>query len=264
MNIFRFECRRYLVSTFIWAFSLMIFGAVCIQLFVSFTADMSMFDKMLNAYSPQMLKALGAGLKTIRTLPGFYSFCFMYVLAAAAFQATYLGIHVMGKEMAGKSADFLFTKPVRRTRILTCKLMSSLVCLLIVNVIYGSGTYLSAVMTNLTFQGKDLLMINVSMFLTQLLFFSLGFLLGCCLHKVKSPLTLTAGIVCAFFLLQMVVNLEPQGWLSYLSFLSYLSSDYLLAHGSWETVKLLLLLGLCIAFLCSGYIIFERRDIQAL
>lgn len=264
MNILRFECRNYIVSSVIWAISLTAFGFICIQLFVSFSSDVKFFETILNAYSPEMLKAFGAQLSTIKTLPGFYSFCFMYIVSAAAFQSTYLGMHVIGKELSGKSADFIFTKPVKRSTILTSKLISVLLCLVIVNIIYCIGTVSGAYMTGLSFDIGMMMVINSSMFFTQVLFLCLGFLLSCACKKIKTPLTFTTGIVCAFFLLQMLVNLEPDGPLSYISFLSYLSADSIVANGGVDLVKGLLLGVISITFLTSGYLIFQRRDIHAL
>lgn len=264
MNIIRFECKQYFISSLVWAFSLTFFGYICIQLFIAFSSNITLFETMLNAYSPEMLKAFGAQISTIKSLPGFYSFCFMYIVAAAAFQATYLGLHVMGKEISGKSADFLFTKPIRRTSILTSKLSSVVLCLILVNVIYCAGTMLSANMTGLGFDMNMMLLLNSSMFLTQLLFLSLGFFLSCVVRKVKTPLMFTTGIVCFFFLLQMVVNLEPNGMLSYISFLSYLSADSIITNNGFEFVKLFVLLGLSITFISGGYLVFNRRDIHAL
>lgn len=264
MNVFRYECRRYLPSSLIWAISLTFFGFLCIQLFTAFSADVTFFEKMLNAYSPEMLKAFGAELSTVTTLPGFYSFCFMYVIAVAAFQAMYLGIQVLGKELSGKTADFIFVKPMSRRKILTYKLASVLVCLVIVNVIYCIGTLLSASMTGFAFDSGMMIMINGAMFLTQLLFMSAGFLLACISPKIKTPLSLTTGIVCAFFLLQMVVNLEPTGILSYISFLNYVSADSILAHQGYEVSKLILLLVLSVGFTGVGYYVFEHRDIHTI
>lgn len=263
MNMIRFEFRRYLTSSFSWAVGLTFFGFVCIQLFVSFSSNVTFFETMLHAYSPEMLKAFGAELSSIKTLTGFYSFCFMYIVAAGAFQAMYLGMHVIGKEFSGKSADFLFSKPISRRNILTYKLIAVTLCILLVNVIYVVGAMLSANMTGLAFDASLFLMINGSMILTQFLFLSLGFLLGCVMKKIKTPLVFTTGIVCSFFLLQMVVNMEPDGFLSYFSFLNYVSADAILAHQGYEIGKLLLLVVLSVGFLTSGYVLFQRRDIHA-
>lgn len=264
MNVLKFELKRYLPSSLIWALSLAFFGIICIQLFVSFSSDMNFFESMLKAYSPEMLKAFGAELSTIKTLTGFYGFCFMYVMVAAAFQAMYMGIHVVGKEMSLKTADFLYTKPISRVSILTQKIASILICLLITNIIYCLGTYLSALMTNIEFDTILLLTINVSMFLTQILFLCIGFLFACVIKKIKTPLTLTAGIVCSFFLLQMIVNLEPAGLLSYFSLLNYLSADSIMRHGGYELSYLCILIFLSVSSLVGAYWYFNRRDIQSL
>lgn len=264
MNVFKFELKRYITSSLIWAVSLAFFGIVCIQLYVSFSSDMNFFESMLKAYSPEMLKAFGAELSTINTLTGFYGFCFMYVMVAAAFQAMHMGIHVVGKEMSGKTADFLYTKPLSRFLILTQKITSVLTCLLLTNIIYCLGTYISAQMTGIEFDIAILLTINASMFLTQILFLCIGFLLACGMKKIKTPLTLTTGIVCSFFLLQMIVNLEPDGILSYFSLLNYLSADSIMSHGGFDMVYLCILIILSIGSLIGAYYYFNHRDIQSL
>lgn len=263
MNILKYECRKYLPSSLAWAISLTFFGILCIQLFVTFTKDMNFLETMLAAYSPEMLKAFGAQLSTIKSLPGFYSFCFMYVVLAASFHAMYLGIQVVGKEISGKTADFLYTKPVSRTHILSMKLCSVTLCLILVNIIYSIGTLWSANMTGISFDTSMFLTINLSMFLTQCLFLSLAFFLACVMKKIKTPLSLTTGIVCSFFLLQMVVNLEPDGILSYISFLSYVSADSIMSSGGFNMIKFALLVGLSVAFIAMGYRSFLQRDIPS-
>lgn len=262
MNIFRYEFKRYLLSSLIWAFSLSVFGVICIQLFVAFTQDLTVFEQMLSAYSPEMLKALGAEISTIKTLTGFYSFCFMYMAVAAAFQAMYMGIHIVGKEFSGKTADFLYTKPVKRQSILAYKLLSVVCCLMIVNVIYSVGTYMSAVSTGISFDTTLFFTINFSMFLTQLLFLSVGFLLGCIIKKIKYPLSFVTGIISIFFLLQMIVNLEPDGVLSYFSFLNYVAADTIMLHSGFEMMRLGVLLVLIFGFLGAGFSYFMNRDIH--
>lgn len=264
MNILSFEFRKYFPSSFIWAISLSGFGYLCIQLFIAFTKDMTFFEQVLSSYSPEFLKAFGAQLETISSLPGFYSFCFMYIILCGAFQALYLGVCVISKEMAGKSADFLYTKPVSRYKILSYKLLSVFLCIVFVNIIYSAVTYFGAYNVDATLDQGLFLTINFALFFTQILFLSFGFLLGCVMKKIKSPLSLASGIVCCFFLLQMIVNLEPDGMLSYLSFLSYLSADSILANQGFETIKLAILIILSLVFLISGYVIFQRKDIHAL
>ncbi|MEG1474373.1 MAG: ABC transporter permease subunit [Longicatena sp.] len=263
MNILKYECKKSIVSSLTWAISLTFFGFICIQLYIAFSANVTFFETMLKAYSPEMLKVLGANITIIKTLTGFYSFCFMYVVVAAAFQALYLGIHVLGKELSEKTADFLFTKPCSRKRVLTYKLGAMLLCLILVNVIYCGGTLLSAYLTGIEFNLTLFLFMNLSMFLTQILFLSLGFLLACSMHKIKSPLSISAGIIAFFFLLQMIVNLEPEGILSYFSFLNYLSADAIITNNGFDYMKLGLLCCISIGCIIAGYYIFEHRDIQS-
>lgn len=264
MNILRFELRKYLPSTFIWAISLSFFGYLCINLFTMFTSDINFFRQMLSAYSPEFLQAFGAQLGTIETLTGFYSFCFMYIVLCGALQAFYISVRVTSQEIAGKSADFLYTKPITRWKIMTYKLICVLLCLVVLNIIYTVVTVFAANAIDIAYDQTLFITINLGMFLTQILFATLGFLLGCTMKKIKTPLSLTCGIVCFFFLLQMVVNLEPDGMLSYFSFLSYTSADIIMTNQGFEPIRLFLLSCLSIVFLMSGYYVFQKRDIHSL
>lgn len=264
MNILRFELRKYLPSTIIWALSLSFFGYLCINLFTLFTKDMNFFQQMLSAYPPEFLQAFGAQMNTITSLNGFYSFCFMYIVMCGALEALYISMRVTSQEIAGKSADFLFTKPISRCKIMTYKLLCVILCILIMNVIYSCITLFAANAVDAEFDKTLFLSINLGLFFTQMLFVAFGFLLGTSLSKIKTPISLSCGIVCLFFLLQMIVNLEPDGFLSYFSFLSYTSADLILANAGFEPVKLGLLLCISIIFFISGYIVFQKRDIHSL
>lgn len=264
MNILKFELRKYLPSSLVWAIALGCFSSLCLGLFNAFTADLNFFRTMLNAYSPEFLQAFGAQVETIETLPGFYSFCFMYIVLCGALEALYLGICSTSNELSGKSADFLYTKPMKRSHILTWKLFNCLLCIIIVNIIYNIITLYMAYTVQNNFNSTLFILINSGLFLTQLLFLCFGFCLGCIMKKVKTPLSLTSGIICAFFLLQMLVNLEPNGILSYFSFLSYTSADSIMANNGFDTIRLCLLISLSICFLISGYLYFQKRDIHTL
>lgn len=264
MNILKFELRKYIPSSIIWAISLSVFGYLCITLFTAFTSDINFFRQVLSSYSPEFLKAFGAQLEVIESLPGFYSFCFMYIILCGAFQALYLGICVISKEMAGKSADFLYTRPIARYKILSYKLLSVFLCIVFVNIVYSGVTLMGALAIDATLDQSLFMSINLALFFTQILFLCLGFFLGTTMKKIKSPLSLASGIVCFFFLLQMIVNLEPDGALSYISFLSYLSADSILSNQGFEIAKLAIVSVLSIGFLTSGYLIFNKKDIHSL
>lgn len=262
MNVFLYEWRTYIKSSCVWALSLALFGIVCISLFQSFTKDIATFESMLKAYPPSLLQAMGVDLSFIKSFNGFYAFCFLYIALIAAIQSMYMGMHIIAKEMSNKSSEFLFCKPLNRSKILLAKLGSISVCICIVNIIYHACIYAFVTTTQINVDRQILFYIHLSLLFTQLLFLAIGFMIGSLCKKIKSVLTITAGIVAAFFLIEMVVNLDPQGIVAYFSLFHYASAN-----------QIVLLQGFDVPYLCVGIVVitmcifiafigFKQRDIS--
>ena len=125
MNVFLRELKAHRKSMITWALSLGGIVGLFMALYPAFEADIEGLTDVLANF-PEAIKALvNITPETFLSVLGFYGYLLSFAWLAASIQAMNLGVGIISKEIAGKTADFLITKPVRRSQVVTAKLAAA-------------------------------------------------------------------------------------------------------------------------------------------
>jgi ABC-2 type transport system permease protein len=264
MNIFLYELKAYRKSTIIWTLSLLALVGLFLAMFPSFSKDAEEFKKLLEGYPEAVRKAIGLDMDHFFSILGFYSYAFVYITLCGAIQAMNLGTSIVSKEVREKTADFLLTKPVTRTQILTAKLLAVLTSLVMTNIVFliVSSLIASKVATE-DYSGKIFFMITLTLFFIQLIFLSLGLFLSVVVRKIKSVITVSLGTVFTFFVIGMLSSTSGDPGKRYLSPFKYFDTAYLINHSSYEASFMIVGVLFVTACIVASYIIYTRKDIHA-
>lgn len=264
MNIFLHELKAYRKSTIIWTCSLMGIVIFFLLLFPSISKDYAEFSKVLEGYPEGVRKALGLELESFGSILGFYSYIFLYITLCGAIQSMVLGTSIVSKEVRDKTADFLLTKPVTRSKVLTSKLLAGVTSLAITNVFYYATVYMMAdQVTTADFSGKLLFLVSITLFILQLMFLTLGILVSVIFSKIKAVLSVSLGTVFAFFVIGMVVSSDSSQTKRYLSPFKYFDSKYIIAHAKYEYSYVVVALGIILVAIVVSYLIYTKKDVHA-
>lgn len=264
MNIFLHELKAVRKSTILWACSLVAVMVLFLSIFPAIAKDVDDFRKVLGSYPEGVRKALGISLDNIASLLGFYSFVFGYILLCSSIQAMNLGTSILSKEIREKTADFLLTKPVTRTRILTAKLAASVTSLILTNVIYlGAASIMASTVKDASFEWDIFLLISLTAFLVQLLFLALGIFISVLVPKIRSVLPISLGTVFAFFVVGMLSSIISDDAVRYITPFKYYDTAYIMEHSAYQGSFILLEIVLLAALGLSSYIIYGKKDIHA-
>lgn len=263
MNILFHELKAYRNSTIIWACSMALLAVMYIFIFSSVSGDIESFKSVLQSMPEVLRKMLSIYVESISTLEGFYSFVFVYIVLCGAIQAMNLGVSIVSKEVRDKTADFLLTKPVSRERILTFKLLAALASLLITNIIYLLITIPTTLTVNTDFNMKIFLLISFTLFFVQLIFLALGFLVSVAAGKIKSVISVSLTTVFGFFIISMLGSVIGDKAVRYISPFKYFDSTYIVKHAAYETSFIIVGIVVVIAAIAASYLVYLRKDIQA-
>ena len=264
MNIFLHELKAYRKSTFIWTASLMAIVVFFLSLFPAIAKDYVEFSKVLEGYPEGVRKALGLEIESFGNVLGFYSYVFIYISLCGAIQAMILGTSIISKEVREKTADFLLTKPVTRTKVMTSKIFAGVVSLAITNVFYLVATIMMAqYVKTADYSSKSIILLTVSLFITQLLFFGIGILISVVFPKIKAVLSISLAIVFGFFVVGMVVATDESNAKRFLSPFKYFEPKYIIAHSKFESNFLFASVGIILVSIIASYMIYKKRDIHA-
>jgi ABC-2 type transport system permease protein len=233
-------------------------------MFPAFIKDVAVTKKLLASLPLALRSAVGIQLETFFSIFGFYSYLFLYVMLTGSVQAMNLGTSLISKEDRSKTAEFLLTKPVTRSQIVTSKLFAAFVLLVITNVVYliAASTVAKAVSIE-PFSMKIFLMISAVLFLVQLMFLSLGVLVSVIVPKIKSVISVSLPTVFGFFIISMIGSIIGDEAVRYITPFKFYEPNYIIKNGSYEMRFVVIEIVFIVVAIAASYAIYARKDIRA-
>jgi ABC-2 type transport system permease protein len=264
MNIFFHELRSTRKSTLIWAASLSAGAVLFLMMFPGFTKDIEASQKVIAGLPAVFRDALGISLKDFFTVYGFFSYFFTFIAVVAAVQAMNLGVGAISKEQSGKTIDFILSKPVSRTTVITAKILAMISSILFTNIVFSMVSTVSAksVATG-DFSAKTFLLISATMFLIQLFFLALGILASTIIPKIKSVMSVSLPTVFAFFIIGALGGIFGDTNVRYFTPFKFYDSIYIINNNSYESKFLIIEIVFIIVAITLSYVIYNRKDIRA-
>jgi len=264
MNIFLHEMKAYRKSTIIWLVSLVGIMVFFMSMYPSFAKDAESMTTMLKGYPESIRKVFSLDLENFFTILGFYCYLLTFIVLAGAIQAMNIGVSIVSKEVREKTADFLLTKPVTRTTILTAKLLAAFVSLLITNVIYSGAALLMASQVKVEdFSSKVFLLLSLTLFIVQLLFLAMGIVISVVARKIKSVLTVSLATVFTFYFIGTLGGITGDETIRYFSPFKYVDTAYVMKHSGFEVSYLMVGVVLLAVAIFASYYVYSKKDIHA-
>lgn len=261
MRIFRHELRRGGRPLMIWALAIGGMLATVVLIYPQMAVSMRGFGGLVNTMGV-FARAFGLDRLDFTTLTGYYALETGNILGiGGAMYAGLTGIQAVAREEDGHLAEFLFSHPVTRGRVLWQKMMAVLslvaglhaVCALIAAaaiLLIGEGASLAALLP---------LHLGLTLMCLQLGLMCFG--LSCFFSRAAAGLGI--GLPLLFYFLQLVAAITPKAsWLKWLTPFGYADAATLLSRGlGWPQIAA----GFALAALtaAAGMLHFGRKDLAA-
>lgn len=264
MNIFLHEIRAYRKSTIIWTVSLITLVLFFMSLFPSFSKDAEQVNELLKTLPEALRKAVGIEIGSFTSILGFYSYIFMYIALCGAIQAMMVGASILSKEVRERTVDFLLTKPVSRTTIIVSKLSAAFVSIAITSLSFILCAYfIASYVKTENFNEQAFFLLSLTLFFVQVMFLAIGVIASMLLPKLKSVLSLSLGVVFAFFFIGMFGSTVGEASVRYITPFKYFDSMYIIKNGQYEWTYLIVgFLWIAVALVAS-FFIYTKRDMNA-
>jgi ABC-2 type transport system permease protein len=263
MNIFKRELIANRKSIIIWSVFLIIFIAMGMQKYDALVASGSdEFMKMMDALPKGLQAVFGLSDLDITSIVGYYGILYLYLILIAAIHAAMLGSNIINKEERDKTAEFLMVKPVTRNKIVTAKLMASVVNVIIINIVSLISSILMLSAINPNYQVMDIIILHMGMFLTQLLFLVVGMGIALVTKTPKKNGMMVMSILLSTFFLSMIIDIESR--LEILSFLTpfkYFDAKRVLPNNGLDLIYVLFVIFIMIVVMTIGYKVYKKRDL---
>lgn len=264
MNVFRRELNAYKSSTITWTVSLSMTMLTFMVLYPAFTSDVEATRAIMSNLPEAVRVALNISLSAFFTIYGFFGYLLGLVILAASIQAMNLGVGVISKEVAGKTADFLLTKPIARNTIVTAKLGAALVMLVATNVVFIAVAFFTASSVSTEpIDAPTFFLMASTMLLVQLMFFALGALFSVIIPKVKSVVSVTLPTVFAFFIIGAIGDVVGADEIRYFSPFRFYDTNYIIENVRLESLYLTIEAVFVVVAIALSYAIFIKKDVRS-
>lgn len=261
--MFLHELKQYRRATIVWIISLIAGAGLYMSLFPSLAPQLDTMKKILSNYPKALLSALGVGPNLFLSFAGFFSIIMAYIMLAMSIQAMNLGTGIVAKEEHNHTTEFLLAKPVNRIQVLTAKLLAALTILVVTNIFFVAAMWAEIVILgNITIAVKTFVLMTLTLFIVQLFFLGLGFLVSVTAPKIRSVLSISLSTVFAFYIIGVFESLIGSKAVRYITPFRFFDNQYIIEKGSYEFG----FIGLEIVFLAvvivAAYYFYSKRDIR--
>ena len=265
MNIFKVEFRMYIRSTMIWSASMLLLLAAFMVFYPSFSKDAQALAMIMENYPKELLEAFGMSDVDLSTVEGYFSMTFLFVQLCLAIQASNFGFSILSVEERERTADFLFSKPVKRIKILNHKIAASLLNLTITNMFVWFGTFITieAFRDKRAYDRQIILIMLVSVILFQLFFLSMGMLVSVVVKKVRNVLSYSLGLSFGMYILSTFNSIIDGTLMAYLTPFKYFEPSYMLRESSFDIELTIVSLAITLTAVIMTYVLYLKRDIRA-
>ncbi len=263
MPLFRWTLKTEKKAFLLWAVSLTVTLLLFLFMYPSILREKEAYEKILAVYPKEILEAFAIELDTLLSFHGYLGYFYGYILLALGIYSMRLGLTAIGKEMSRNTSDFLFTKPVKRSRVL---LEKSLAAFLLMFFLTLSLLFAALFMEYLYAEKKEpgiTSLILFSAFFLQLLFYSLGLLMGIMKRKVRFFSSSAIGVVSSFYILSMISQVLQKDYLRFFAPFRYFDVSEIMRSSSYDTELLLLSLGLTSLLLLLSFAALKRKALSA-
>lgn len=245
----------------VWTGSIGFLLAICVGLYPEMKGEMDGAGELFASMGA-FTAAFGMDRLDIGSFIGFYAVeCSSILGLGGAFYAALTGVSALVKEERGRTAEFLLTHPLSRTRVVTEKLAAVLVQLVLMDLALLALVLGSARLIGETVPWREILLLHGAYGLMQSELACVCFGLSALLRRGGSGLGM--GLAAGAYLLDLVANMtERARFLKYLTPFGYCDGAGILAARKLDGGLVTLGILLACAGAAAAYLLYCRKDIQ--
>lgn len=259
MTILKHELRQGRIMFVVWTASIAFLLMVCVSLFPEIKGEMNDVGDLFSSMG-SFTDAFGMDRLNFGTLIGFYAIeCGNVLGLGGAFFASLIGAAALSKEERDKTAEFLFTHPISRMRVVTEKLAAVLVQIAVMNAVILGLSLISMTVIGETIPWKEILLMHSAYFLLQVELAGICFGISAFLRRGSVGIGL--GIAALMYFLNLIANMtESVQFLKYITPFGYCEGADLVTDGRLDGMLIAVGMLFAGAGIVTAYVRYCGKD----
>jgi ABC-2 type transport system permease protein len=219
-------------------------------------------DELMKVFPEDLLKAFNMDITSISTAYGWLkSEGLMYLLLVIGFYSSILGGNILLKEENDKTIEYLGSLPIKRSTIITSKVLVSIVYIVLMVFLVGLFNYISLLLSG-DFEQKQFILLSITPLIIGLPFFSLNLFISTFMHKTKKTIGISLGIVFISYFLNIISELSSKvEYLKYFSINTLGDVRNIIDDISINPINILISLIITIIFISLTYIRYNKKEL---
>ena len=260
--LLKYEWKSSLKSLIIWTLSVGIMGFVCILLFKSMEsnmADMAESFASMGAFS----EAFGMNTLSIASAKGFFAteIGTIHALGSSMFAASIAAV-ILSKEEDGHTAEFTFTLPVSRWKVIVIKYLTVIFNIVVFTLVCGVMYKVGFMIIDAQGIGNEFIIYMLSQLLMSIEIASVCFLLSSVCKKNK--LGIGIGIAMILYLYDLMARVIPdlKDYI-FISPFSYANATEIFAETADNATALIIGVSVIVITTVLAGVIYSKRDLAS-
>ena len=261
MTLFIHEMKQNRISIIIWSVVISFMLCVSIIIYPEMSSQMDEMTQMMSEMG-SFSTAFGLDEMNFGEFPGYYGIeCGNVLGLGGAMFAAIVAISALAKEEKDKTSEFLLTHPIKRSKIVTSKLVSVISQIIILNVIVNIFANICAFAIGEGDGIPSRLLIGLAFLLMQIEIACICF--GISAFITKGFYGLGIGTAMIFYFMNIISNLtEEAEVIKYITPFGYTDAAYIINENALEFKYLVTGLIISAIGIVLSYIKFTKKDIK--
>jgi len=263
MNIYSREVKKKLKSALIWSFSIFLLILLFMVMYPGFATDETIFEMVMENYPEVMLKAMGMTGVNLATVIGYFTFCMLFTQICLAVQGSIYGFSILSEEERDMTADFLLTKPIKRSKAFIAKLFAAVTGLVITNAAVWGSTFLTITVFSDGHEYEPVMFVKLlsTLILFQLFFLGIGMLISVLVKKVRSALSYSMGLAFGMYIISATASIIGEDRISYITPFKYFEPNAFVLEGGYDPVMTIICGTVIVVSITTAFFLYNRRNI---
>lgn len=263
MNIYKHEFKMIRNSVITWSVSISLVLLIFMSLYSAFADNAAILNETLAQMPKELLVAFGMTGIDMSTVLGFYSFVFLFCQICLAVQASNYGFGLVSLEERDMTADFLLAKPVKRSSIMTSKLLAALTGLTLTNFVVwiGSFTCIHLFKAGRSYDTRTLLILLSTIVIFQLFFLTVGILVSLLMKKVRNVTPLSMALAFGMYVISAFGGMLGDVKLENITPFKHFEPGYIITNAAYNMPLVLISISVIIISVVGSYLLYAKRNI---
>ena len=204
-------------------------------------------NEMMKAFPEELLKAFNMDVASFTSVFGWFktegNICLLLI---GALYSSYIGSSILVKEESDKTIDYLYSKPISKTKIVKDKMLTGIINILILVLVVTMFNLWGMYFSN-DLEIKPFLLLSLSPLIIFYIFFFLSMFISTFFTKTRKTIGISFGVVFLSYFIQVIGSISDSVFfIKNFSLFELISSRYIILNNSLNYIGLLI--GIAIIF----------------